>query len=457
MKRWLPWLVVVIAVCAFVYTARSTSTTLLKDTDTAALLNKIREVKDPMAWFKGDWPLQNHFYRPISTLTFEWDNARYGDDPTGYGRTNAMIAAVCVLLLFWLLRELTDSPWLAGVSTVLFGVWHLGSVQLNFLETALLWLAPLCLLGVFRGGKEKVLPCAVAALGCLYLSSQLQPVAEFSSRIIGWLPGRTASVMTVFALLAMAAFARYVRLSGKRTPMTASIDDVPVSKHAPAPAEPSRFVWLWAVVSVVGVVLALGSYEQAVMLPAAMVGIAVLFAVRGQKSAWWPHVCFWLLIAGYYVLRTQVLPTETSGYQEQQLRHGMGAYIVLGGYLIPGAYVLYSTLSALSTTYFLLITSTFWLPLLTAVGNCTTYWRAWGDKNLRWMILGFLALSIVTFLPMAWVKHFGHYHYWPSAMRAPFVVLMFYLVMKLVASAVSLPSLRAPQRQSPAPGSLLRP
>lgn len=430
---------------------------LLQDTDTVALLNRIREVKDPMAWFKGDWPLQNHFYRPISTLTFEWDNARFGDDAAGYGRTNAIIAVVCIVLLFWLLRELTDSPWLAGVSTVLFGVWHLGSSYFSLLATALLWLAPLCLLGVLRGGKQKIAPCAVAALGCLFLSSQLLPVEPFSERILDWLPGRTASVMTVFALISMAAFARYVRLSGKRAPMKASVDDVPDSKHAPSPVEPSKFVWLWVLVALAGVVLALGSYEQAVMLPAAMVGVAILFAVRGQRSAFWPHVCFWLLIVGYYFLRLQVLPAESSGYQDQQFRSGSGMFIILGEYALPGIFALYMTLPGLFAGPAILLTGSFWMPVLTAVGNFTTYWRAWGDRNLRWLVFGFLSLSFVTYLPMAWLKDFGHYHYWPSALRAPFVVLLFVLVMKLVASAASLPELRAPARRRPAPGSLLRP
>ena len=192
------------------------------------------------------------------------------------------------------------------------------------------------------------------------------------------------------------------------------------------------------------------------MLPAAMVGIAIIFAVRGQRSALWPHACFWLLIVGYYFLRQQILPAETSGYQDQQFRSGSGMFIILGGYLVPSAFTLYLTLSSLSG-FLLLLTGSFWMPVLTAVGNFTTYWRAWGDRNLRWLILGFLGLSFVTYLPMAWLKDFGHYHYWPSAFRAPFVVLLFVLVMKLVASAASLPELRAPARQRPAPGSLLRP
>ena len=69
MKRWAPWFLVVAGLCALLFAGRTESPSLLEDTDTVALLTRLREVRDPMAWFKGDWPLQNHFYRPISTLT----------------------------------------------------------------------------------------------------------------------------------------------------------------------------------------------------------------------------------------------------------------------------------------------------------------------------------------------------------------------------------------------------
>ena len=434
---------------------RSSGPRLLEDTDTAALLAAIRQVDDPAEWFKGDWPLQNHFYRPISTLTFEWDDARSGGDAAKFGLTNALLAAACIMLLFWFLREATDLPWLAGVSAALFGLWHLGPTRVLPLQAVLLFLGLLSLLGILRGGSRKVLPCILASLGCFFLTTQVSPVAEFAGRIVHWLPGRTASVMAVFALVSMAAFARYVRLSGKRSVSEASIDDVPVSKHAPPTVEPSKWVWLWVLLSVVALALALGSYEQAVMLPSALLGVAVLFAVQGRRSAWWPHVCFWLVLVGYLVLREQLLPGGTSGYQDQQLRSGYGMWIVLAEYLLPGARLVYMMVLTLSVGLALLLTTTFWFPFLVALGNFPTYWRAWSEGRLRWTGFGFLLLSVVTFLPMAWLKHFGHYHYWPSAMRAPFVVLLGVVVFRLLVSAASPPVLQAPSRPRPAPGSLL--
>ncbi|RYG37669.1 hypothetical protein EON81_05960, partial [bacterium] len=108
MKRaWPGWLT--IALCGVaVWFSRVGSASLLQDSDTAVLLAKIRERGNPLSWFAGDWPLGNHFYRPVSTLSFELDNALYGNHAEGYGATNALLAIACIAALFWMLRELTD-------------------------------------------------------------------------------------------------------------------------------------------------------------------------------------------------------------------------------------------------------------------------------------------------------------------------------------------------------------
>src|SRR4051812_3110536 len=110
MKRWRLWLVLLIATCIPILLAPSRSPLLLRDTDTNALLQATRQRQAPLSWFTTDWPLANHFYRPLPTLTFELDDRLSGNDPSGYGWTNAVLCALCVLALFWLVREMTDSP-----------------------------------------------------------------------------------------------------------------------------------------------------------------------------------------------------------------------------------------------------------------------------------------------------------------------------------------------------------
>ena len=461
MKRWAPWFLVVAGLCALLFAGRTESPSLLEDTDTVALLTRLREVRDPMAWFKGDWPLQNHFYRPISTLTFEWDLAHSGAGAAGfgsaaqYGATNALLAIACVLLLFWFLREATDVSWLAGTATALFAVWHFGERPFQVVAIGVAWLAPLCLLGLLRGGKEKLVSCLLAAVACVFLSEQLQPVGDFSSRIVHWLPGRTASVMAVFALASLAGYARYVRLSSVFFPLRARAEDVPATKsNVLARGKGSITLLLF---SFLCVALALGSYEQAVMLPALLFGVWLLFTLRGLRSAWWPHLVFWALLGAYLALRHTLVPGGASAYQEQQFRSGPGVSISIGDYLAPCIYWSIVGLTSLSAGWLLLITTTFWQPLIASLGNLAAYWSAWRDRQWKWTIVGFFLLSFFAFLPMAWLQPFGHYHYLPSAFRACYVVLLAAVVARLVFSAASLPELRAPARRGPAPGSLLRP
>lgn len=454
MNRWFPWFAAVLVACLVLYSGKTTSAVLLEDTDTIYILSAIRDADDPLSWFTGDWPLKNHFYRPISTLAFEWDNARFGNDPAGYGGTNSLIAVLCIVLLFWLLRELTDSPWFTGSATLLFWFWHLHTYQFFWPEKILVVLGFLCLLGIMRGGFVKVVPCVLATLGCIYLSKQIGPVEPFASRIIAWLPGRTASVMTVFSLISMASFARYVRLTARRVSHDPSPDDIPASKTTPAPVTPSPFVHVWVVLALTAMVLALGSYEQAIMLPAALAGVAILFAVNGLRSSWWPHVAFWVLLGSYLVFRSQILPEVNSGYQDQQLRFGPGVWIAIGAYFLPGVYI--AVVAARGVVgAILLVTRVFWDPALIVIANVTTYWQSWKSRKWRWSWLGYLLISGVVYLPMAWLHPFGHYHYWPSALRAPYVIALAAIVLKLIVNAVSLPSLQAPLRHDPAPGSLL--
>jgi hypothetical protein len=96
--------------------------------------------------------------------------------------------------------------------------------------------------------------------------------------------------MTVFALIAMAAYARFVRLAGSEriapviTPLTP-----PATRNTRQEVAP-RQPWGWLLVAALGTMLALGSYEQAVMMPFMMLGISlaatdVLTVRSGTASA----------------------------------------------------------------------------------------------------------------------------------------------------------------------------
>lgn len=426
----------------------------MEDTDTIGILSAIRQNGNPWTWFGGDWPLHNHFYRPISTLFFEFDNAVYHSNAAGYGLTNALIAIACIFLLFWFVRELFNEPWLAGASTIVFGLWHVSSGKLGWVNFLLAWASVLVLLGAFRGWKN-IWPAILASLGLYYLATQFMPLQELGFRMIGWIPGRTASVMLIFCLLSMAAYARWERLTARTKEAEPTAQDVPATKGTDAVKE-VKMPWLWLGLSIVGLLLALGSYEQAVMLPAVLLGLAVIFKTRGRSPHWAVHAIFWTILVGYVVFRYNVIPHETSRYQAQQFRDGPGVLMDAMSYFFPPVNSWRTLAGAWTGDIALVLTEGFWKPFLELISGVAIFALIWQDRQ-RWAALGMLLLSAFSFLPMAWLKMFEHYHYWPTALRVVYLLIVFGIVLRAAINAVSPQGIQAPRRSDPAPGSLAHP
>lgn len=447
------WLVLTLLACIPILIHRASSPSLLADTDTVALLRAIRERQTPMSWFVTDWPLENHFYRPLPTLTFELDNALYGDWAAGYGLTNAVLAALCVVALFWMLRELFDSPSFGFCGAALFVLWTLDRGELLVLPVVVAALLSV-IIGFIRHGLEgsRYLP---AAFVLVFLATQVGGVQPLAGRMIEWLPGRTASVMALFALLAMAAYARYERIAASPAPPSPlSSMDPPAATRTTTAASSVRVAWIWPILAALCAGASFASYEQAVMLPACLLGIAVVFRLRGRKPHWWLHVGFWVLLGGYLLLRAVILPSETSGYQSQQLRFGSGVWLDLSDYVLPNAATLPSAWIALELGLFALLTPN---VLATLAGVAATVVTAVQTRRNGVTVLAGWALSSLAFLPMAWLKFFAHYHYWPMALRTILVLGVVKVAWDLLSIAACPPTLPAPRRPVPAPGSLPRP
>ncbi|HEY0866335.1 MAG TPA: hypothetical protein VGE01_03095, partial [Fimbriimonas sp.] len=262
-------------------------------------------------------------------------------------------------------------------------------------------------------------------------------------------------VMTLFALLSLACYARYERIGAERkAPPDPGPLDPPATKSAVSERARCKHAWVWATGSVAGLWLALGSYEQAVMLPAALLGTALTMRFQRYRPRYGWQFVFWLSLAGYLYLRHALLPSEVSGYQEQQLRSGYGGiWLSLTEYILP---VLGSVLSLVATASLgiaMLVTPVPWSFLYQVLQQATTFYQA----RRRWVfaLAGWL-LSILAFLPMAWLQEFDHYHYWPMALRALLVAALVLVAKDLAAIAWSRPALQAPPRPTPAPGSLPR-
>lgn len=455
MKRWrIAFLVALLAAVGVMF-RWDRSPALMSDTDTIGILKGIREAHDPLKWFRGDWPIENHFYRPVASLTFEADNALYHDNAAGYGFTNVLLCAVCVLLLFWFLREVTDRPLVAALGSALFALWHTSeAIYLSNWAAYAAWAT--LVVGVVRHRRD-VRRYFPAFLTLLTLSIELIPRRMLEGRMIDWIPGRTASTMTVFALAALASYARFERLRPARAEKLEITPETPPATRNTEEAKTQGVAWPWAVLAAFFTAGALGSYEQAVMLPALCAVVAVAFWIRGYRPAWGLHAVFWALLVGYLGLRWGLLPHTVSGYQKQQYSSTRTAFWEVMSYLYPplqgivglpasfdgGIYALFNT--EMSGPY---------QPIWQAIVITTGYIQA--RKELVLLVVGLIG-STVAYLPMAWFKMFEHYHYWPIAMRSGFVVGLGLVAWRLALTAWCPPARLAPRRPHPAPGSLPRP
>jgi hypothetical protein len=451
-KRWIVAFGAAILGCILILLHRASGASLLQDTDTKALIEIIRARNAPLSWFGGDWPLHNHFYRPVSTLFFELDNRLYGNAAWGYGLTNALLCVACTLLLFWFLREFTDSAALAGTGTLLFALWE------TSLDYPLVQLGELLTLVILVGGvlrhRLRIRMWVPAALVAWELTGQIAFDHGIDSRTLAWLPGRTALVMSVFALAALAAYARYERLTAERTTAAPAATDSP-RDLAPIQAKPGRFPFGWILLAVACTLLSMASYEQGIMVPGLLLAVACTFRWRGFRVRWGWQGAFWACLAAYLVVRHRLVPSAPSHYQLQQFRTGPGVWLSLLSYTFGSLIGVFTAFKSwIPDLPMTLITSEPYEMLLALACDVATMVRV----RPRWILTfaGF-GMSFIAFLPMAWVKEFGHYHYLPLAMRSLFVVMLGWVAWEGAVSAISPRSRQAPPRLSPAPGSLPRP
>lgn len=464
-----------LALCTLfpILSKRSSGPGLLADSDTAVTLIKIKERANPWSWFGGDWPLENHFYRPISTLFYELDNALHGSNPAGFGLTNALLCFACTMALYWFVSEWRRSTSLAVLSAWLFTLWQIGGF--GFESLALIVLPILALAGIIARPKNWG-PIAGAFLLTYYAAVELTGVAgvfggrNISGDTLGWVPGRTATSMTLFCLLALAAYFRFERLGAEREVTdVVTATDLPATRTSEAKRDPvSKPGWLIAAFGFY--LLALGAYEQAVMLPFVLIPLGWLWKSEGYRLRWITQLGFWAGLVLYAVMRSQLLPVKPSGYQLQQFRTGPGVYQVLVSYLIPGLNALPPLQTSLSFGLDNLLNSQPWMLVLAFACNGSLFVIAFlmsrakkagtatvlqkATAPLFAVFAASVLASVLAFAPIAFLHSFGHYHYWPMALRAIGVIVLMQYAIRYAISAVSHRPIQAPQRSHPAPGSL---
>lgn len=464
MKGWrLGWGWIALLGIAIVLTAAN-SPSLLKDTDTRVLLERMSERNDPLSWWVGDWPLLNHFYRPMVTMVFELDHRLHPWDAAGFGFTNALICAGCVVALFWLLRELTDDLAVSVAAATLFGLW-------TAFPGVALWLPsvglPLGAAGLIFGLVRRNWGLALLSLLlAVIVAPELSGIEPIRGGSMDWIPGRTATTMTLFGFIALAAYARYERLTAKVLASPPTPFDIPATRSTAVLGAPSGWVAAWLGVALVSAALAFASYEQAVMLPALFMGVAVTFWLRGRRPHWGPALASWGLVVAYLAVRRAFLPEGVSQYQDQQFRSSLDVFFTICDYAFPAAREIFAMLNQFDLGLFTVFL-TQQKAMLSVIGHAVGYPMMALAKSRRWLtqnewswLLSGWAMSVLAFLPMAWLKPFpayNHYHYFSMGFRSLFAVVAVTLLVRVTISAVSPQGRQAPLRPTPAPGSLLHP
>jgi hypothetical protein len=231
----------------------------------------------------------------------------------------------------------------------------------------------------------------ILALGALFWGFDRLLATEYT-RLIPWVPSRTALLGTMFGVWAM-----YALLRG---------------------ATERR--WGWLALGGVLYLLALGSYEQPITLVALVSALA--FWRRREWGGWGARAfavaaaCAVLVFA----LRFALLPAEPSTYQQQQLRSSLSGpvFTYLTELLPPVGQWQYWRAVGVQLEV-LLVDKAGWDHLMGALlylGVLVAVWRWRGLLGGAWL------WHALAFLPMAFLHFFEHYMYLPQLGKTLFDV-----------------------------------
>jgi len=377
---------------------------LRTDTDTAAMLNAMRDtggIAGWWRWFTGDWFLHNGFYRPTTCLSLLLDYTLYGETGWGYRLTNWLLALLTALGSYGLLRGFAHR-WLSPPLTeerhaqafALAGAVILSLQQTNALHSvqrlSVWWWILVWLLVT---GYPHSLPAWKSRLRAHWWQIGLGIGAFFwgwdrlvhsdFERLIVWVPSRTALLATCLTVWSLRSFLHWGETGRTRYLLAAGLLDAG----------------------------ACGAYEQP--LTAVPLVIVLAFAVR-REWRWRAWVAPGIVVAialASVALRLTLLPPTISGYQQQQLR---SSPTLATRHLLQTLVPVLTHYQYWKTTGFdpyLFFFKDAWDTLaadLAFVGVLVAFWR-W-RRWFGWWLLW----QGVTYLPMSFLHPFEHYYYLPQ-------------------------------------------
>lgn len=364
--------------------------------DTRVILQRLQQPHSVWEWFTGDWVLGNGFYRPLPSVLYQVDYWLWGDDLLAWKWTNGALAALNALLVVGFVWALSCRRDLALASGLVFSFWQTGLAPTPPFWLGWVGLALGALWGWRAGDWRRgwLWGCVAFALIVELRFIPTLPdihLERFAYRAVGWIPGRTATLMTLFALLALIGGCLYGRADRLR----------------------------WAVLGLVGFLGALMSYEQAVVLPI-LLGLclwSVLHRPTHSGSAWLPRLAlpllYLLLLLPYLAFYRTHIPTQTQ-YHQQRLKRFKNLPETALDWAVPTGREAVAQIDVAFTAPFNLLMPSFWAGLL----GFTAYLVALREglrSRLGW--LGWLG-SLLAYAPLVPVLPLMHYYYLPAVFRA---------------------------------------
>ncbi|MCS7272953.1 MAG: hypothetical protein NZ550_02255 [Fimbriimonadales bacterium] len=375
--------------------------------DTRTILKRLQQPHSVWEWFVGDWVLGNGFYRPLPSVLYQLDYWLWGDHLLRWKLTNGVLAvlnALLVVALGYVLAQRRDFALTVGL---IFTLWQTG-----FLPPLPPWLSWVALAGGivwgwYTGNWRRgalVGAFALAALVELRFIPNLADLHQqsFAYRAVGWIPGRTATLMTAFVLVALIGTGLLARTGKAR----------------------------WGALGLLGCIGALLSYEQAIVVPVLMAlvgwvcrsGDAVSEAPGRLRLPWralaLSGLCLLLLVPYALFYRTHI-PSGTD-YHQQRFKRLRTLPIAALNWLVPPAPEVVLQIGLVRTAPLTLAFPSFWAAQLAAIAYLAALREG---LRRREALLGWLG-SVIAYAPLMPVLPLMHYYYLPAALRALWIGIL---------------------------------
>ena len=360
--------------------------------DTRVVLQRLQQPHSVWAWFVGDWVLGNGFYRPLPSMLYQLDYWLWGDRLLDWKWTNGLLATASAFALVGFVYTLTGRRLVALAVGLAFTLWQTGFappiplwVGFGLLAAGVVW-------GYWRGDWRRGAAWGALAFALVVewgFIGNLRDIhtQSLAYRAMGWIPGRTATLMTLFALLALWGAAGYARTGHAR----------------------------WAALALGGFVGAMLSYEQFVALPVLMA--LVVWAIRPPRAlairAGAVCLACLLLLAPYAAFYRAHIPTQTQ-YRQHRIKRQKTLPMTTLHWLAPPASEAWLQIDLSLTAPLNLLFPRFWLAQVGLVAYLVAL--RYGLRS-RFGWLGWLG-SLLAYAPAAPLLPLMHYYYLPAALRA---------------------------------------